>query len=180
FNEGLMELGAVVCTPGRPKCLSCPLKSRCAAFERNEQDEIPARSVKPERPVVHHTAVVVRAQGVDGDAFHVEQRASKGLWAGLWQAPTLETQREATIEELRAFVAQRLGVAKRSIRAGDLAAREGFTRVTRSSVVRFAAYDLVRPVEPSGATRAVARADLLAGEPPLAVPHRRILLGETA
>jgi A/G-specific adenine glycosylase len=180
FNEGLMELGALVCTPRNPKCESCPLKSRCAAFARGLQNTIPLRATKPDKPTVHHTAVVVRAQGVDGEVFPVEQRAAKGLWAKLWQAPTLETSEPATGAEVRAFLAQRLGVAQRTIRARDLSPRESFTRVTSSRIVKFAVFEFAGHAPPSETLRTATRAALLAGDPPLAVPHRRILLGPDA
>lgn len=178
FNEGLMELGALVCTPRNPKCLSCPLRARCVAFERGTQDEIPARAVKPEKPVVFHTAVVVRAHDVNSEVFHVEQRPPKGLWAKLWQAPTLETAQEASPADVRAFLAERLGVPQRAIRARDLVQGESFTRVTSSRVVRFSVYEFTAPMPGAASLRSASRGSLLAGDPPLAVPHRRILLGE--
>lgn len=180
FNEGLMELGALVCTPRNPKCLSCPLKAQCVAFERGVQDQIPARAPKPEKPVVFHSAVVVRTNGVDGGVFHVEQRPSKGLWAKLWQAPTLETAQEASLAEVRAFLAKRLNVAQRAIPARDLEQRESFMRITSSRVATFHVYELTSPVPPVDSLRPASRAALLAGDPPLAMPHRRILLGERA
>jgi A/G-specific adenine glycosylase len=178
FNEGLMELGALVCNPRKPKCEICPLKAQCVAFERGTQDEIPARAIKPEKPVVFHSAVVVRTDDVDGGVFHVEQRPSKGLWAKLWQAPTLESASEPSPSDVRAFLAMRLNIAKRAIRARDMAPRESFTRVTSSRVVKFHVYELSIPVVPADSLRPASRAALLAGDPPLAVPHRRILLGE--
>ena len=177
FNEGLMELGALVCAPRNPKCEVCPLRSRCAAFERGLQNSIPVRATKAEKPAVHHTAVIVRTSN---GMFLVEQRASKGLWAKLWQAPTLETGEPATGAEVRAFLAGRLGVAQRSIRARDLSPREPFTRVTSSRIVKFAVFEYAGHAPPSQTLRTATRAALLAGDPPLAVPHRRILLGPDA
>ncbi len=177
FNEGLMELGALVCTPRNPKCEVCPLKSRCIAFERGVQDSIPARAVKQAKPTVHHTAVIVRTSG---GMFLVEQRAAKGLWAKLWQAPTLESPKQPSPAQVRSFVADRLGIAQRSVRARDLAERESFTRVTSSRIVEFAVFEYAPAVSPADALRAASRAALLAGDPPLAVPHRRILLGPDA
>ncbi|MGP1273721.1 MAG: A/G-specific adenine glycosylase [Phycisphaerales bacterium] len=178
FNEGLMELGALVCSPRNPRCENCPLRAQCAAFERGTQDRIPARAAKAEKPVVHHTAVIVRTTDADGEVFHVEQRAAKGLWAGLWQAPTLESNQEASPAEARAFLARRLGVAQRAIRARDLTRTESFTRVTSSRTVRFAVYEFGGAAAPGASLRPASRESLLAGDPPLAVPHRRILLGE--
>ncbi|MEM9374068.1 MAG: A/G-specific adenine glycosylase, partial [Planctomycetota bacterium] len=41
LNEGLMELGAIVCTPGAPKCRACPLRRACEAHRRGTAEEIP-------------------------------------------------------------------------------------------------------------------------------------------
>ncbi len=47
-NEGLMELGALVCLPRNPKCEACPLSSRCLAFEKNLQSKLPPPKPRPE------------------------------------------------------------------------------------------------------------------------------------
>jgi A/G-specific adenine glycosylase len=46
FNQGLMELGALVCTPRNPSCLRCPLRAQCAAFISNRADELPRPKAK--------------------------------------------------------------------------------------------------------------------------------------
>ena len=48
FNQGLMELGATICTP-RPKCLLCPVREYCSAFDEGRQEELPVRTKKEER-----------------------------------------------------------------------------------------------------------------------------------
>ena len=61
FNEAMMELGATVCTPGRPKCETCPLQRFCAARARGLQDEFPiARKRAKPQAWVHHALVVRR------------------------------------------------------------------------------------------------------------------------
>ena len=50
FNQGLMELGARVCTPRRPSCGECPLAAHCRAFEAGRVDDFPVRTVT-DRPV---------------------------------------------------------------------------------------------------------------------------------
>ena len=80
-NEGLMELGATVCTPQRPDCSRCPLRQVCVATTLPEPDAIPRPKVRPVRQIVHlHLALIQR-----GDRLLLEQRPSGGLWGGLWQ-----------------------------------------------------------------------------------------------
>ncbi len=87
-NEGLMELGATVCTPAAPKCGSCPLATVCRARSEGCVDEIPAPKARAaRRDLVLVTARVVRA--ADG-AVLLEQRPRDGLWGGLWQPPAAE------------------------------------------------------------------------------------------
>src|SRR5579885_341778 len=60
FNQALMELGALVCTPAAPRCTQCPLAARCLARRLGNQSSIPARTPSPEILPVQETAVVVR------------------------------------------------------------------------------------------------------------------------
>jgi A/G-specific adenine glycosylase len=82
-NEGLMELGALVCTPKSPSCASCPWSSSCAGRERAHL--LPVKAKKQARKALRVACVVV----VDGAGQRVwlERRASKGLFGGLWEPP---------------------------------------------------------------------------------------------
>ena len=89
FNEGMMELGATVCTPAAPACGSCPAATWCEARRLGIQREIPpAKAPARQRPWHHHVVVVKR-----GDMILLEQRPEHGMWAGMWQAPTVEAAR---------------------------------------------------------------------------------------
>jgi A/G-specific adenine glycosylase len=89
FNEGMMELGAVVCTPRAPRCADCPLASCCRAAALGRQDRIPAPARPANRRREHHHAVVVRR----GSSVLLEQRPVRGMWSGMWQVPTVEAAR---------------------------------------------------------------------------------------
>lgn len=97
FNEGLMELGALVCTPRSPECGACPVASHCAAHAQGIVERIPAPRRSAARQVVVHHVVVVRR----GERILVEQRPTAGLWASMWQPLTIEAGRELSIDELR-------------------------------------------------------------------------------
>jgi A/G-specific adenine glycosylase len=87
FNEGLMELGATVCLPRSPRCGVCPVQRMCRARAAEAQERIPAARRAAERQVIRCVAVVV----TDGRGrVLMDRRAGVGLWAGMWQAPTLE------------------------------------------------------------------------------------------
>jgi A/G-specific adenine glycosylase len=86
FNQALMELGALVCTPTTPGCLLCPLAQHCAARAEGRQDELPRRAKSPATVDVQEVAVVVRR---DSNVL-VVQRPPQGRWANLWEFPHVE------------------------------------------------------------------------------------------
>lgn len=91
FNEGLMELGATVCTPERPRCRACPVRRHCTSLRDGLTDSIPAPKERTKRIRVYHDVVVVHRRASDGATeFLLEQRPPKGLWAGMWQPPARE------------------------------------------------------------------------------------------
>jgi len=91
FNEGLMELGATVCTPDGPRCGECPLSAECAAYREGLTESIPAPKPRGKRKRVHHDVVIVHRRGAKGvTEYLLEQRPERGLWAGMWQPPAKE------------------------------------------------------------------------------------------
>ncbi len=102
FNEGLMELGAEVCTPRSPSCGSCPLRRLCVAYRLGLQETIPAPRKAARRLREYHHAVVVR-RGVGARArLLLERRPSSGMWADMWQVPTVEAGRVLPVGAVRA------------------------------------------------------------------------------
>lgn len=107
INEGLMELGATVClpAPATPRCDECPLKNVCRARAQGNQKQIPAPETRRPRKQVFCATIIL--QDSSGRVL-VEQRggparqgragAGAGMWAGLWQLPTLERDDRSPIE----------------------------------------------------------------------------------
>ena len=89
FNEGLMELGATVCKPKSPQCDSCPLHSRCNAFLNKTQSQVPIPKRQIEKKREYHYAVLFYSD----NKIALEQRGAVGLWAGMWQVPTIESSK---------------------------------------------------------------------------------------
>ncbi|MBB6430878.1 A/G-specific adenine glycosylase [Algisphaera agarilytica] len=86
FNQGVMELGATVCTPKSTKCLYCPLHDSCAAHAAGRVAELPVKTPKKKPVAVTHTILAIHRNG----KYLFEQRPAKGLWSNMWQMPTLE------------------------------------------------------------------------------------------
>ena len=83
FNQALMELGALVCTPTAPRCTQCPLAARCVARRQGRQDSIPVRTPPLETLPIQEAAVVVRRS----TEVLLVQRPPQGRWASLWEFP---------------------------------------------------------------------------------------------
>ncbi len=83
FNQALMDLGSLVCTPSRPLCTTCPLGSVCVAHRTQRTDTIPAKVVRRSTRQVRETAIVIR----HGQRVLVEQRGPGEWWEGLWDFP---------------------------------------------------------------------------------------------
>lgn len=83
FNQALMELGALVCTPRRPRCETCPVSHACQAHAKGDPEAFPVKTKKaPPRPVTFAVAVLER-----GDLVWITRRPEDGLLGGLWEFP---------------------------------------------------------------------------------------------
>jgi A/G-specific adenine glycosylase len=83
FNQALMELGALLCTPRAPRCTACPWAAHCAARRQGNAEALPVRS-RP-GPVRRVEAVAVLLQR--HDRVLAVQRPKRGLLGGLWELP---------------------------------------------------------------------------------------------
>lgn len=89
FNQGLMELGALVCTPKSPGCLTCPVMEHCAGRLAGREHELPVKTkAKPPRPEFR-AAVIVTGQAGNAGKILVRQRPDTGLLAQMWELPHL-------------------------------------------------------------------------------------------
>ncbi|GAA0808025.1 hypothetical protein GCM10008910_49230 [Faecalicatena orotica] len=87
FNQGLIELGAIVCVPnGEPKCEQCPLSHLCQAHEQGIETELPVRTKAKARRIEKRTVLILK----DGDTLAIKKRPGKGLLAGLYELPNVE------------------------------------------------------------------------------------------
>lgn len=91
FNQSVMELGALVCTPKRVSCLLCPLQSDCEARRQGVVDRFPVPKVRPPRRLLPVAMAWLETE--DGSVW-LEQRPLEGLWAGLWELPSADSPAE--------------------------------------------------------------------------------------
>ena len=87
FNQGLIELGAIVCVPnGEPKCEECPAAPFCQARIQGKIQELPVKEKAKARRIEKKTVLILR----DEDKIAICKRPAKGLLAGLYELPNIE------------------------------------------------------------------------------------------
>lgn len=98
FNQGLIELGAIVCVPnGEPRCEECPVFKLCEARKQGAIADIPVKSKNKARKIEERTVFLFR----DGKQLAIRKRPSKGLLAGLYEFPS--EQGRLSLEEAAAY-----------------------------------------------------------------------------
>jgi len=86
YTQGLMDLGATLCTRSRPDCARCPLRERCVAFASGRTGELPVRKPKKTKPEKRAAMLVI----VDCGQVLLEQRAGSGIWGALLSLPEVD------------------------------------------------------------------------------------------
>lgn len=166
FNQAMMELGSLVCTPRSPSCLVCPVRELCDAASGGKVELIPVKKkrVKP-RAVTHHIVAIEREDG----AFLFHQRPSEGLWSNLWQLPTCETfEAEVDAKSISKWVRGAIGLIVNEVREV-----EQFSHQTTHRTITFVVWRMnvksPKGNRESGEWRKLDAVDDL----PLANPQRR-------
>ena len=98
FNQGLIELGAIVCVPnGEAKCEICPLTGICEAKRLGIQNELPVKKKAKARRIEERTVLIFK----DGDHVAIRKRPDRGLLAGMYEFPNLDGK--LTMDEVTAY-----------------------------------------------------------------------------
>ena len=101
YIQALMDLGATLCTRGRPGCQACPLGSTCVARREGRVADLPAPRPRRVVPLRRLRVLVLQA----GARVLLEERPPAGIWGGLWSLPGLPGEPEP----LATAIAARLG-----------------------------------------------------------------------
>jgi A/G-specific adenine glycosylase len=87
YTQGLMDLGATLCTARRPACERCPLATLCVAFGQGQPEAYPVKTRRAQRGARAHALLWLE----QGDQVWLAQRPERGVWAGLWSLPEFES-----------------------------------------------------------------------------------------
>lgn len=86
FNQAMIELGALVCIPGKPKCGECPLREACVAYKEGLQTVLPIKPPK-RKPQDRYVDYLFMQ---DGNSTWLLQRDRKSIWKGLYEFPNTQ------------------------------------------------------------------------------------------
>jgi len=107
FNQAMMELGALICTPKKTSCETCPLSNVCKAKKANLVSELPDRGPKK---ILKNITVALGIIKKEGKIF-IQKRPQKGLMGGLWEFPGGKIEKnEGKKEALKREIREELGV----------------------------------------------------------------------
>ncbi len=87
YTQGLMDLGATLCTRSKPKCGICPVSTSCKALKFDSVKKLPTtkpRKILPEKS----TVMLVK---INGNEVMLEKRPQAGIWGGLWSFPEIDS-----------------------------------------------------------------------------------------
>ncbi|HEY9104014.1 A/G-specific adenine glycosylase [Chitinimonas sp.] len=87
FTQGLMDLGASLCSRSKPQCPACPLRQDCRAHIEGRTAELPTRKTK--KAVPERETVMLLLQ--QGEQLLLERRPAVGIWGGLWSLPEADS-----------------------------------------------------------------------------------------
>lgn len=93
YTQGIMDLGATVCTPRRPDCARCPLADDCIAHREGLTAELPAP--RPRRHLPSRSTLLLLLHDASGRVL-LERRPPAGVWAALWSLPEATDRASAT------------------------------------------------------------------------------------
>jgi A/G-specific adenine glycosylase len=104
-NQAVMELGATVCTPRKPRCGDCPLAAKCIARKTERIADLPVKEGVMKIRTRHFNYLHVRtAKGT-----YLQKRTGKDIWQGLYELPLIETARSLGPERMKAVLREELG-----------------------------------------------------------------------
>jgi A/G-specific adenine glycosylase len=149
YTQGLMDLGATVCTARSPDCAACPVQPLCAGFAAGEPTRWPVKTRKLKRGRRENWWLWVERRGESGGQVLLQQRPARGVWAGLWTLPMFDDEASAVaalpgaqletlprIEHALTHFDWVLHTARAEVAAGSMT--PGGTWVAREKLVNYA------------------------------------------
>ena len=106
FNQGIMDLGATICTPKSPACLICPVQAHCRAFAVGAEQDLPVKKKAKKQKKIPYAALLIKNPD---NKYLVEKRPEEGLLANLFQFPMVPLA-EASSEQMASWIYEEYGL----------------------------------------------------------------------
>lgn len=96
YNQGIMELGALICKPRSPLCTDCPVRIHCSAFKEITIEKFPVK-IKKNKPRDRYLSYFF----IDDNKYtYITQRTEKSIWKGLFELPNIESAEKSDPERI--------------------------------------------------------------------------------
>lgn len=96
YNQAIMELGAICCTPKNPKCNECPIQIACYAYSHQLAGKLPIKQGKTKQRERYLNYLVIQS----GNKLVLRNRTKKDIWKGLHDFPCIETTKSTPVQKL--------------------------------------------------------------------------------
>ncbi len=149
WNEALIELGALICVPKKPRCLECPISNFCQAFKAQTMTHVPAPKPRTKVKIVQAVALLLHRQ----ERVLLELRPKNGLLGGLYGVPLEPVQ--TTVLAALEMLCQKFAVANQAVYLGSVS----HTMTHRQFEIEVFALESKQPDLVLPASRAIANLD---------------------
>lgn len=177
YTQGLMDLGATLCTRSRPDCARCPVGDLCVARRDDRVSELPAQRPRKALATREVRMLIFRR----GGEVLLERRPPSGVWGGLWSLPEISVDGAPDVGEPPAYATPSADVfeqaSRQGLRVDALETMPGFVHVFTHFRLRVT--PILADVTPTGVAQACATLWLPlseAGEAALPTPVKSLLV----
>jgi A/G-specific adenine glycosylase len=105
YTQGLMDLGAMICTRSKPQCPICPLQADCTAYQNDRVAQLPTPRPRKVLPEKHSTFLLL----LNGSDILLKKRPGSGIWGGLWCPPQADPKLLSEVEDAGAYCFKHFG-----------------------------------------------------------------------
>lgn len=106
FNQAIMDFGALLCKPKSPDCSNCPVFANCVAFDKKEQHLLPIKIKKIKIRTRHIYYLLIKD---DEDNIIMKKRDTTDVWAGLYDFPLVENDKQLNESEITSLITKQYG-----------------------------------------------------------------------
>ncbi|WP_185853420.1 A/G-specific adenine glycosylase [Blattabacterium cuenoti] len=108
FNQAIMDIGSILCTPKNTKCLLCPVKDSCFSIKNDTVYKLPVKRIK--KSVLKHRFFYYIFIYDQNKNICLNKRSSKDIWKGLYDFPLIESKKNLTVHEIKDKVWKRFKI----------------------------------------------------------------------